>query len=154
MRRERFQQILFDRRYPIISHAHQIDAAAFQLILRLDEVTAIGPQLSFCRRKDTGTCRTGKSAHKCTGLKIITYIFCFVKIRCRYDVGIHLMCLHLLTKQFHSFRYLTHTFCLSFSDFILYIERHKIQSLSGGSQRETGVLPAVSLEDIHRVSRA
>ena len=100
MLRQSVQQILFDRRHTFIAHAHQIDAAAFQLLGSLDEITAVRPQLPFFCGKDTRSCRTGESAHICPCLEIITNIFCFVKIRCRHDVGIHSVRLHLRAKLF------------------------------------------------------
>ena len=95
-------QIGFDRWDALVAHTHQLDAAAFQLLRGLDEITAVGPQLRLIGREYTSAGRTGKAAHVLSCLEMITYIFGFVEIGCRNDIGIHAMRLHLGAQLFHS----------------------------------------------------
>ena len=72
-----------------LAHAHQLDAAARQLIRRLQEVAAIGPQGRAVRQHYQRTGGAGEAGQIGPRLEVVAHIFRAVEVVCDHHVAVH-----------------------------------------------------------------
>ena len=82
-----------------LAHAHQLDAAARQLIRRLQEVAAVGPEARFILGNNGGSGRTGKACDIRSCFKVSSYIFRFMVIGGRNQISVHAVGSHFFAES-------------------------------------------------------
>ena len=91
-------QEFFNSRNARLCHSHQLNFAAGQLTLCLEEISAVGPKISTFVIDDELTGFSGQSAHEFTSFKEIVYILGTVIVTGWYVVNIHTIGFHLFPK--------------------------------------------------------
>ena len=112
-------EVIIERRYPRLAHTHQLDIPTGHLLLRLDEITTIRKKGRAVLR-DNQISLTAESGQEVDRAEVHADILAQVKIIRRYQVGIDIILLHLLTQcvqccihfstPFISFYYGLHSF--------------------------------------------
>ena len=112
-------EVIIERRYPRLAHTHQLDIPTGHLLLRLDKIAAIRKKRGAVLRHHQISL-TAESGQEADRTEVHADILAQVKIIRRYQVGIDVILLHLLTQSiqccihfstpFISFYYGLHSF--------------------------------------------
>ena len=92
-----------DGRGVAYKHLHQTDAAAFQFVCRLEEVTSVGPQTTVILCDDCGSVRSAEPADEFSCLKVFADILALMKISGGDHIGVHAFLSHESTELLYSF---------------------------------------------------
>lgn len=112
------REIFFQRRRACRTHAHQGDAAAGDLLFRLNEVAAIDKQRRLFFADDQRARRAGEAGKPLTRLEMVGNIFRSMAVRRRHDDRGKVLILHPRPKRGDFFRNL-HRKSLRLSDVAL-----------------------------------
>ena len=88
-----------------LAHAHQLNAAAHQLIRRLQEVAAVGPQGCAVRQHHQRTGGAGEAGQIGPRLEVVAHIFRAVEVVCDHHVAVHAVLSHAPAQLRQAFRY-------------------------------------------------
>ena len=88
-----------------LSHAHQLDAAAGQLIRRLQKVAAIRPQSRTLRQDHQRTGGAGKAGQVGAGLEKVAHILRAVEVVRDHHIAVHAVLCHLPAQRCQTFCY-------------------------------------------------
>ena len=87
-------QILFLGRNALLTGFHEEHAGSFQLLRRLYEIPAVGPESRLCLRDNRRTCGPCKTSDKFPAFKIIAHVFRLMKIGGWNHVSVNLALRH------------------------------------------------------------
>ena len=88
-----------------LAHAYQLNAAARQLIRRLQEVAAVGPQGRAVRQHHQRTSGAGEAGQIGPRLEVVAHIFRAVEVVCDHHVAVHAVLSHAPAQLRQAFRY-------------------------------------------------
>ena len=133
-------QILLKRRHPRLSHLHQQNAGACELLPRLNKVSAIRKKSGLTLRHHQRTGRACKAAEIFSHHKKAADIFTVMIVRCRNQIAVYSGFFHAFTQLLQSFPYHTVTslfpcpaFCSAGTFFLKYIALYHICSTTFSS---------------------